>query len=217
MLVIFLLAGSGVALLASGGIIAVLNQIATDKEGYSLSNPYHVKSSTYAFMLGLSPDSDPQDTALTKWVVTSTNSNKELFVGWAWISNAEKYVSGMQFESPYPGYHWDYGPYSSMLNISTTQAWPGGAPSILPTKENFWIDSAQTNGSATVHYERNWDNSTLGDKALIIMNSDGAPNVQADIQLGTKVPILGWLPIVMIPLGLVLCIAGALLFLRKRK
>ena len=212
-----LLVGLGVALLISGGAIAVMNQTTTDKEGYSLSTPYHVGTSSYAFLIGIDPDHDPADTALTKWVVTSTSPGKELFVGWAWINDSGPYLSGIQFEAPYPYWHWNYGPYSSTISIPTTKTWTGGAPSVLPTQENFWINSAQTSGSATIHYDRDWDNSTLGAKSLVIMNIDGTSNVQADIQLGTKIPVFTWLPLVLIPLGIVLFIAGAYAFTKHAK
>jgi hypothetical protein len=49
------------------------------------------------------------------------------------------------------------------------------------------------------------------------MNADGSSNVQATLQLGFAVPILGWLPYLFIPLGAVLCLGGVLMFRRRRK
>jgi hypothetical protein len=47
------------------------------------------------------------------------------------------------------------------------------------------------------------------------MDLDGSKGVEADIQLGFKVPILGWLAYLLIPLGVLMCICG--IFLVKRR
>jgi hypothetical protein len=49
-----------------------------------------------------------------------------------------------------------------------------------------------------------------------IMNSDGSPNITADIQIGFKSPILTILPLIFLPLGIILILVGVL-FLKKKK
>jgi hypothetical protein len=41
--------------------------------------------------------------------------------------------------------------------------------------------------------------------------------VQADLQLGTKIPMFGWMPLLLIPAGLILSIMGIAVFLLRRR
>jgi len=54
-------------------------------------------------------------------------------------------------------------------------------------------------------------------KMIVLMNADGSKEVNADLQLGFKVPILTWLPYILIPLGIVLSISGFALLSKRRK
>jgi hypothetical protein len=48
------------------------------------------------------------------------------------------------------------------------------------------------------------------------MNADGSSNVDADIQLGFKVPLFGWLPYLLLALSIIMLVVGWFLF-RYRK
>lgn len=76
----------------------MLNQTATDSEGYSLSSPFEVNTSdsTYAFLLGFIPYS--QDNALTKCTITPTGE-RTIFAGWAIIDDALNLLDNVQFQS----------------------------------------------------------------------------------------------------------------------
>jgi hypothetical protein len=217
LVITFLLLGIGLFVLVAGAYFAFMNQTATDKEGYVLSQPYRIQSGgAYAFILGVNAGNTSSANAVLKWVVTSTDPSKELFVGWAWSNDADNYLNGVTFEAPYPVYNWHYGLYSALLNITTTTIWSGSAPSVSPGQENFWLDSGTTNATIAIHYDHTWDSSTLGNKALVIMNVDGSRNIQADVQFGAKIIIYGWLPYVLIPAGVILFMIGIAIFRRKR-
>jgi hypothetical protein len=47
------------------------------------------------------------------------------------------------------------------------------------------------------------------------MNSDGSRNIEADIQLGFTVPIFSWLPFVLIPFGVIFCLAAIFVIRQK--
>jgi hypothetical protein len=51
---------------------------------------------------------------------------------------------------------------------------------------------------------------------LVVMNADNSSDVQATLQFGFSVPILDWLPYLLVPSGVVLCLGGWFL-LRRRK
>lgn len=219
---IVLLVLFGVSSILSGTVILILNR-GTDKDGYSLSDVYKVETSTYAFALWVSPLRipsylswmNPDDIAQTKWVVNAVNPSKELFIGWAKAADGENYLNGFQFETP-PSWHWSTTPYHPRMDIPSTVIHNEGAPSKPPTQENFWLKSAHSSNSSTINWDPTWSPQT--DKnILIIMNADGSGNVEADLQLGFKVPIFSWLPYLLIPLGVLMCIGGIFLIrLRKR-
>jgi hypothetical protein len=199
----------GLFLLISGAVMAVLNFTSTDSEGYTLSSKYHVDSSAYVFMVGFNPDDNPSDTALTKWVVTATNPDNKLFVGILWSDyRDQRYFDNVKFEVPYPGYQSDWGPYFTSFTVAGTKIYNTQAPSVPPSQMNIWTDSQETSSVATIHFPRTWDNTTFGNKELVIMNADGSANVQADLQFATKVPIISVLPYVLIPTGAIVFIVG---------
>lgn len=215
--VTFLLTIFGFVALLSGVAFGVLNQTATDADGYYLSEPYHVNTSTYVFMFPMVPVYDPSDPGVAKWVVTSTNPGKELFVGWGSTVDTGPYIDSVQFETPHPAWEWNYGLYWASITVGGTGIWNSNPPAVLPSDEGFWIYSAQTSSSVTIPIEIHWDNATSGNRALLIMNADGTPNVQADVQFGAKIPMLSWLPFVLVPVGVALTFVGVALYRRRAK
>jgi uncharacterized membrane protein len=207
----------GFAALLAGVAFGVLNQTATDADGYYLSEPYQVSTSTYVFMFPMMPAYDSGDPGVAKWVVASANPVKELFVGWGSTVNTGSYLDGVAFETPYPAWEWNYGLYWASITVGETGTWNSNPPAVLPSDESFWIDSVQTSGSATIPIEIHWDNTTSGNRALLIMNADGTANVQADVQFGAKIPMLSWLPFILVPVGFVLAFIGLALFRRRAK
>lgn len=213
----FLLLIFGFAALLTGVAMGILNLTATDADGYYLSEPYHVTTSTYVFMLPTTPDSNPSDTGVAKWLVTATDPGKELFVGWGSTLDTGPYLNNVQFESPFPGWQWEYGWYWSSLTVEGTRTWNNEPLKALPSQESFWINSAQTTGTATIPFDVHWDDATTGNRTLLIMNTDGTAGVQADVQLGVKIPMLSWMPFVLVPMGFVLAFIGLALLRRRAK
>ena len=224
----FLLLILGVASISGGGVILFLN-LGTDSEGYALSNVYRVDSSAYAFILEIgslrivTPYAQlanqifgSEAVAQAKWVVYSVNSSRELFVGYAKAADVKTYVNRMEIEYPYPYFEWSAHQYYANINIPSTAVSRAGfgGPARSPSMESFWLTSAHSNESA-VYFSPIWG-SQEDNRCLVIMNLDGSKGVEADIRLGFKVPILGWLPYLLIPLGIGLCLCGLFLY-RKRK
>ena len=138
-------------------------------------------------------------------------------MGWGSTVDTGPYLNGVQFETPYPLWEWNYGLYWASLTVGETRTWNSNPPAVLPSDEGFWIDSAQTSSKVTIPIEIHWDNTTSGNRALLIMNVDGTPNVQADVQFGARIPILSWLPFVLVPLGAVFAFVGVALYRRRAK
>lgn len=207
----------GAFFLVSGSVIGFLNVANTDSDGYSLSEPYKMKTTACAYFLAVLPSRDAGSTAIAKWVVTSTTPGNDLFIGWAWFSDVENYTRAFMFETPLH-WSWDYDTYESTMQIPDGIIYNNFTPAPSPANQTFWLAHAKTTGPPGTTAKLSWDikwQPETEKKALVIMNVDGAAGVSANIRFGTKIPILGWLPFPLILLGVVLMAAGAMLVRRK--
>jgi hypothetical protein len=208
----------GAVLLVSGTYIGYLGAFTTDSEGYSLSDTSRVNTTACAYFLAFHADTNPDDTAIAKWVVTSGDPGKELFVGWAWLADIKNYTMHFKFGTP-KNWQWDYGFFSSPITVPEPMLYNNETPAPPPASQTFWLAQTRAGGSddreGTVRYDLHW---TPADemKALVVMNPDGSPGIDAVIRFGTKVPVLAWLPEPLILLGVVLLASGVLLARRKR-
>jgi hypothetical protein len=221
LVVCILLLMLGVSALLGGVVILAFNQ-GTDEDGFALSNVYEVRSSACAFALWVAPAEIPsylswmgtENIVETKWVVKSADSSKELFVGWTKAADGESYVQNFSFETP-PTWNWFLWPYSPEINVPSSAVHNTGAPSRPPAEESFWLASDTSSVSVELPWSPVWDVED-GRNILIIMNVDGSSDVEADVQLGFKVPMFGWLPYLLIPVGAVLVIVVVFLFRWKK-
>jgi hypothetical protein len=154
----------------------------------------------------------PKDIGQAMWTV-EPDSSEELFVGWAEAVDGENYLNGIMFSTP-PAWHWYIEAYYAEIEIPTSLTHNQGAPTRPPAEETFWLETAQSNGTSKITWDAFWEPSE-NRKILIIMNADRTRNVEADIQLGFKVPIFGWLPFVLIPVGVIFCLIGVFVIRRK--
>jgi hypothetical protein len=218
----------GIIPVAGGAAILFYNRY-RDSQGYHLSNIYQINTSTYAFMMEMSPlriESvlgrlsqslfGTENTIQAEWVVTPVNSSKAVFAGWAPYNAGQNYVSQTETEGPYPEWHWS-GPYAPKITITGTLIFGQGAsgPTASPATQTFWLDAAHSSSTFDLHFNPVWD-STQGNNYLIITNMDGSQGVAANIALGFKIPIFNWLGYVLIPVGIIIFACGILL-VRKKK
>lgn len=211
----------GVFALIAGGVILFLNT-GIDPEGYALSEKYQVRTTANAFVLSLGPIHDTfwrsligmDNIAQTKWVITNVGS-KEIFAGWTTGANGTSYVESFSFEQPDREWRWRVQAYSAEMDIPSTAVKNTGVPAQLPSELSIWTEKILTNSASELNWNPHW--VPYSDYyMLVVMNKDGSSNVNFDLQLGFKVPLLTWLPYLLIPLGAVLLILGIIL-LRKRK
>lgn len=212
----------GIVAILAGAAIFYLN-MGTDAEGYTVSPVYQIRSSANAFALGVKPLNiskfswlGEDNIAETKWIIKAVDGGKQVFAGWCELSDVEVYLYSFRYETPYPNWTWPVGPYYARINVNSTRIYHQGAPSHPPTSESFWIESVVTGESATIYWDPTWAENTRM-KTLVIMNADGSSGVNADLQLGFKVPILTWLPYLLILLGSALCFAGFMVLRRLKK
>jgi len=160
----------------------------------------------------------PKDIGQAMWTVEPINPDKPLFVGWAEAVDGKNYVNGIMFSTP-PVWNWYIEAYYAEIEIPPSLTYNQGEPTRPPAEETFWIETVQSTGTSKITWDAFWEpleNDTENRKMLFIMNPDGSRNIEADIQLGFKVPIFHWLPIVFIPIGVILCLIAAFLIKQKK-
>jgi hypothetical protein len=218
-----LLCAFGLNALVGGAYVLYLNS-GTDSEGYALSQTYPITTASNAFTLWVAPMHGTgsfswlgnTNIAATKWVVSTSNQEQLIFAGWGKASNVEPYLNAFSFETP-QNWNWHTEPYKPQIDIPSTTAYNQGInPTRPPTQENFWTKTATTTNTTAIYWDPNWD-AKEGMNSIVIMNADGSSGIHANIQLGFKVPILGWLPYLLIPAGILLLTPGLLLFKRRKK
>jgi hypothetical protein len=210
-----------------GGAALLAYNMGTDVDGYTQSSVYEARSDGYAFALWVASSNfpsyinwmSPKDIGQAMWTVEPVDSSKELFVGWAEAVDGQNYLdTGIRFSTP-PVWHWSVAPYYAEIEIPPSLTYNQNEPTRRPAEETFWIETAQSTGTSKIRWDAYWkplENRTENRKILIIMNADGSRNVEADIQLGFKVPIFGWLPLVLIPAGVIFCLIAIFVIRRKK-
>lgn len=146
--------------------------------GYFTAGPARVTTSSSALLApsldvgGTGPDAFYTDDFLGKVRIDIASKNgTPVFVGIGPASEVAAYLNGVGHDEVAD---FDVDPFK----LSTT-ARPGATPATAPADQTFWVAS----GTGSV----NW-NATGGDWAVVIMNADGSPNVDAELSLGATLP-----------------------------
>ena len=210
-----------------GGAALLAYNMGTDADGYSQSNVYEVRTDAHAFALWVAPSNfpsyinwmSPKDIGQAMWTVEPINPDKPLFVGWSEAVDGKNYLdTGIMFTTP-PVWRWYVEAYYAEIEIPPSLTYNQGEPTRPPAEETFWIEVVQSTGTSKITWDAFWEpleNDMENRKMLFIMNPDGSRNIEADIQLGFKVPIFHWLPLVFIPLGVILCLIAVFLIKQKK-
>jgi hypothetical protein len=180
-----------------------------DSEGYALSNTYHIQTDSNVFTLWVGA---PVSEARLKWVI-STESGKEVFVGWGTTQAVNAYTSNYQYATPAYGWNYRARAYEASLNITNVQTLGTDKPVMPMPSSDLFLDTTKTSSSTTLYCSPSSQDRTA---MIVIMNSDASKGIDATIQMGSQIPLLGMLPYVLLPLGLALLIVGFLLILKIR-
>ncbi len=206
-----------IALIVGGVVLVLLGSGLADEEGYRVSKTNEVAVDTYAGIVeGIEVDLDEYLPPFLRWIgtkdlaivrirATGTNSSKELFVGVAKEKDAMAYFNNLQFDVAIH-YEWRVSPWNVSLDIGETGVHWGEAPSQPPMAEPFWVASGRGDPVATLYWT-----PEQGTYWVAVMNADGSSGLEAGIQLGARFPVLGRLFRMMLVLGLILGVGGAVL------
>jgi hypothetical protein len=177
-----------------------------DSAGYMVTDNHRVQTVTQAFAsreLDVNGDFD--------WFLdrgpelrVAAESSKPLFIGIARSDDIERYLSGVAYDEVTD---LDLDPFAI-----TTERHTGTSDLAAPSSQTFWAASVQGTGPQTL----SWDGG-YGQWAVVVMNADGSPGVDAEVNFGAHVPYLTWVEIGgFIGGGLLLVAAAGLFFLGVR-
>jgi len=80
---------------------------------------------------------------------------------------------------------------------------PGGQPAADPAAQTFWVASDSGTGPRTLDW-----NVADGNWSVVVMNADGSQGVDADVSIGSKLPVVLPVSIAALVVGGLLVILG---------
>ena len=202
-------------LIMGGASLRTIQDLLVDEEGFIISDPAEIDVSGYAIVLeNMEFDIDPvawqwfqnRGGLLTFKIVTeSNNPSREIFVGIAREQDVGSYLDDVEYQRVIDAdFHIEE--YDLTLSDSDFILHPGGPPAAPPLIHSYWV----VQGSDTEQQQITWD-PQAGNYYVVIMNSDGSEGIQADIQVGVRVPIFGSLGNILLTAGLFVGALGVLM------
>jgi hypothetical protein len=187
---------ASIGLIAGGGGIMWVRRAFTDPDGYLTSGDVGFHSDSYAIALrgvnvnmGIDMPAHmwmprPGDLVTIRLVGASSDPSKGLFIGIAREADVSGYLGGVDYYEV-SDLNWPYSPWGNSQPQISYRPHQGSAPAQPPTSKMFWVASASGVGTQTLEWE-----PETGSYWVVVMNSDGSPNVEFDMRLGARIPIL---------------------------
>jgi hypothetical protein len=184
----------------TGAVLAGADVMSRDASGFITSPTTTVASAGYAVtseridLTGAWPADIADD--VTGQVRVSVTASEPLFVGVAPADDVDAYLAGVS-----------HNVVNGVGEGSTSTAVIGVDPADPPAAQSFWTMSSVGPGRRTL----TWDLDP-GSWAMVVMNADGSAGVQAGVQVGAELPVVGRLAAALGVAGVVgLLLSGAAL------
>jgi hypothetical protein len=193
------LASLAVVVLAIGAGFTWLDDKKSD-DGYYMTSSERFATPTSALAtenLDIDDDLPGRITGTVRFDVRGS-AEKPVFVGVARSRDVQAYLAGTAHATLTDV---EVDPFAAEYRTASGMATPA-APATRP----IWAASATGTGRQRLE----WDVKD-GDWSVVVMNADGSPNVQADVAVGSDLPLVGDIATVALLSGLVLFAGGAAL------
>jgi len=180
-------------LIIGGGILLWVEISLTDSEGYLSTSAYQLESDSYAIVT--EPAGVDLDEGLSwgwGWFrgwdlgglvtlkIEGTNNNpKGIFIGVAEAEESawQEYISDVEYDEII---QFSFSPYEVDY-----QNHHGSSEPEAPASQTFWKDKAFGTGTQDLEWELE-----TGTYSMVLMNQDGSRDVDAEISLGVKIPLI---------------------------
>jgi hypothetical protein len=203
--------------LAGGAALIWAQGALTDPQGFMISKPVRLQTDSYALALQnldihMEPsvmrgiwNPTPADILTIKLTASSNDPSKDVFIGVARSVDAADYLNGISYEE-IRNLSWNYNPWDGEMPTVTYVPHSGSPPTRPPSTVAFWVASAHGAGEQTIE----WVPST-GTYWIIAMNADVLADVDIDVRLGAKIPILSGIGDGLIVAGVIGLVASGLI------
>ncbi len=204
-------------ILAGGGAIMWVQSTMTTPEGFMMSGPFRLHTSSWALAvqnidIGMDPNimrgvwtPTMADILTIKLTATSNDPSKDIFIGIAPADDAAAYLNGVSYDE-IQSLSWQYSTSQGSIPTVTYVPHPGSAPTRPPSTVTFWTASAHGSGTQTIEWV-----PTSGTYWVVAMNADVLKDIDIDAQLGAKIPILSGIGDGLIVAGIVGLVAACLI------
>jgi len=204
-------------IIAGGGAIIWAQNTMMTPEGFMMSGPFRLHTSTWALAvqnidIGMDPDAmkgiwEPTmaDIVTIKLMASSNDPSKDVFIGIASAEDAEAYLNGVSYDE-IQKLSWQYSPWQGGVPTVTYTLHSGSPPTQPPSTVTFWAASAHGSGEQTIEWV-----PKSGTYWIIVMNADVLKDIDINMQLGAKVPILSGIANGLIVGGIIGLVVGCLI------
>ncbi|MFC2027385.1 hypothetical protein ACFLU3_01725 [Chloroflexota bacterium] len=199
-------------LVLGGGALIWADGELTDDDGYYMTDTLRMDRNSYAIIsepaeveLGLSRAFDWGKLATFKIEAEDSNPASSIFIGVARETDVTEYLGNVTHDVIV-----DFEIEGTDLEYDLFQGTHQPTP---PIGQTFWTQSVYGSGVQTLEWELE-----TGTWVFVIMNEDGSADIDANTEIGAKVPWLFDIGMVLLICGMVGLIIGALvIFLAARK
>ncbi len=195
-------------MLTAGVTLGVANATLRNDQGFLMSPTQDIGTGSYAvvsepFVIeGVWSDTVPERLLGDVEVRARARNDDEVFVGLAPAAAVDSYLAGVA--------------HSTLTGIEDVDGTPtpvyrdsaGAAPAVPPAESDIWAASVAGAGEQELRWA-----PTTGDWVVVLMNTDGAAAVTADLAVGAEVPALGWVVVGLLVAGGVLLVVSIALVL----
>lgn len=193
-LVLGVIVGIGsLALLAAGVTGLVVDATQRDSGDYLATDQVRLETGSYAIVgSALDIDTDAPDWLQADDVLGEVQlrydaGDRDVFVGLARESDAAEYLAGLG--------------YDEVTRIGDDDevdyvAHDGGAPATAPADQQFWAASVSGSGDQELTFE-----PRDGRWVVVAMNADGSPGVDVTARIAAELPVLTWVAVGLVVVG----------------
>lgn len=208
---------SGFGVFVGGAILSTSKGWLTDSNGFINSKPLVLQTQSTLSYAIVQQNIDVNLEPLRMWRITNNDivtmkiiaenydPNKAIFIGVAPAIDANNYLSSVSYDRLI-NTSWSLDRSIDNPIQPTYKNHPGSAPTLPPTSIDIWIKSVQGTGTQTLEWV-----PTTGNYWIVLMNANGSSTIDATVQVGAKIPILGGIGNILIALGVVVLILGGLI------
>ena len=199
-------------LVVGGSMLIWADDNLTDDEGYYMTDTLRMDRSSYAIIsepaevkLGSSGAFNWGNLVTFKAEVSSADPESNVFIGVAREDDVSQYLGNVAYDMII-----DFKVDSSKFEYSS---FTGNDRPNSPTEQNFWEESAYGPGTQILEWELE-----TGTWIFVIMNVDASAGIDAEAEIGARVPWILDIGIVLLVCGIVGILIGLLmLFLSLRR